>query len=88
MSKAPDKIYAYIPDGDSVGTCSVEREVPHSCVTNEYIRKDALLQDIEKTYERRERLKPEECNGEDYEAGFIDGFDRFRSYIKSIILSL
>ena len=40
----PDKIYAYIPDGDNVGTCSVERGVPHQFVTEEYIRKDALLE--------------------------------------------
>ena len=46
--KVPEKIYAYIPDDDIVGTASTQKGFPHQFVTEEYVRKDAL---IEKTCE-------------------------------------
>ena len=42
--KAPDKIYAYMPDDDYVGTCSTKKEEPHEYVNTVYIRKDAILE--------------------------------------------
>ena len=47
MKQAPNKIYAYIPDDDVIGTASLEKGKPHQFVTTEYIRKDFLLEWIE-----------------------------------------
>ena len=82
--KVPDKIW--LTTDDNNGYVFTQKRTDNKGI--EYIRKDALLEKIEKSYERMERLNPEPYNGEDYEAGFIDGFDRFRSYIKSLIQTL
>lgn len=43
MKNLPDKIYAYIPEDDIVGTASTKKGVPHQYVNIEYIRKDAFI---------------------------------------------
>lgn len=42
-SEAPDKIYAYIPNDDIVGTASLKKGLPHQYVTEEYTRTDAFF---------------------------------------------
>ena len=41
--KVPNKIYAYIPDDDYIGTCSTKKGEPHKYVNTVYVRKDAIL---------------------------------------------
>lgn len=41
--EAPEKIYAYIPKDDIVGTASLKKGFPHQFVKEEYTRTDALV---------------------------------------------
>ncbi len=43
-ANAPEKIYAYIPDDDIVGTASTQKGFPHQFVTEEYTRTDAFIE--------------------------------------------
>lgn len=80
---APDKIYLPVIASpllhrDVIENHWMEIQSPFAKENIAYIRKDALLEWVEKTKEMRIRL-PIEYSNEDYQAGFIDGFDRFRS---------
>ena len=44
MKNQPDKIYAYIPEDDIVGTASTKKGVPHQYVGTEYTRTDAFIE--------------------------------------------
>lgn len=46
MKKQLDKIYAYIPEDDIVGTASTKRGVPHQYVDVEYVRKDTFIERV------------------------------------------
>ena len=54
----------------------------------EYIRKDAILEWVEETEKSRMRVPIEAYNNEDYQAGFIDGFAKFRRILIDKINSL
>ena len=54
----------------------------------EYVRKDTLLKKVMETVERREPHQIDAYNNDDYEAGFIDGADRMRKIVTTIINSL
>lgn len=40
---APEKIYAYIPEDDIVGTASTQKGIPHQFVNTEYTRTDIFI---------------------------------------------
>lgn len=44
MKNLPEKIYAYIPEDDIVGTASTKKGVPHQYVDIEYVRKDTFIE--------------------------------------------
>jgi hypothetical protein len=43
MAEELEKIYAYIPDDDIVGTASTQKGFPHQFVIEEYTRTDAFI---------------------------------------------
>ena len=66
---APEKIYAYIPEDDFVGTASLKKGIPHQFVNVAYTRTDAFIEKacellvdcIEDFMLRRMEVWDEEC---------------------------
>ena len=87
--KAPDKLYlgrrSYGPLIGGWQTNPFESKEIESIA---YIRKDTLLKKVMETVERREPHQIDAYNNDDYEAGFIDGADRMRKIVTTIINSL
>ena len=82
---APKVLFAYIPNDDYVGTASLKKGVPHQFVNTEYIRKDAIVAEIEKlkgqnTFQNK--------NASLYINGGIYGFDLALEKILSFLRSI
>ena len=72
----PEKIYAYIPKDDIVGTASTQKGAPHRFVTTEYARTDAFIEKAKKWL----YLQLNEINMEDED---MENFLKdFKSYMK------
>lgn len=80
----PDKIYC---GNNGHGNRSFSTEKVYDTM-EEYIRKDALLGWAKETEKSRIRIPVEADNNEDYQAGFIDGFDKFRMMLNEKLKSL
>lgn len=84
MKNLPDKIYAYIPEDDIVGTASTKKGVPHQYVGIEYVRKDAFIEkacDFLYNYNQKQVLK----HGARATLGcgeYTINVDEFRKYMK------
>ena len=59
MKNQLDKIYAYIPEDDIVGTASTKKGIPHQYIDIEYVRKDAFIEKACDFFE--ENIKEEDC---------------------------
>ena len=47
MKNQLDKIYAYIPEDDIVGTASTKKGLPHQFVNTKYVKEDAFIDKLE-----------------------------------------
>lgn len=83
LDKKLDKIYAYIPEDDIVGTASTKRGVPHRYVDIEYIRKDAFINKVTNylsymLYDRVEIKKPGKIIPSSFaKSKFIEDFKKY-----------
>lgn len=77
MEAQPNKIFAYIPEDDCVGTCSTEYCRPHKKVETEYIRKDALLEKLKKEINSTEGIPDD-----DFKKGLMLAYGQVEDLIK------